>query len=214
MGETFDEYVSLGDRCETAFQIRRVLGMDGMFASFFNWNVTHIDALHTLLTTRFKDILRFDHLTPTEWLVHDAAGDYLFHLTGEGRRSKEHPDFLSDLENHRNKVAHMLENYFALANSGRRICYFYRTEDTGDQLSHAALIRDDLSSIHGNQEFALVFLQQEEARSPRWNEPMIFNRYVRRLSPKEDQGDSHILSWDAVFREFPRHGHMNLCYWL
>lgn len=210
----FDEYVSLGNRCETAFQIQRVLGKENLYPSFFNWNVTYFDSLVTLLGSRFAGILEYDNLNPTEWLVHDLAGDYLFHLVGEGRRSKEHPEFVVDLENHRSKVAHIIDRYFTLTASEKQVCYFYRTEECQDTLRHAMRVRDILREIHKNDNFAVVFVQPEELREPAWQEELVYNRYVTRFAANDDQADGHIQSWDRVFREFCRAGPMRFCDWL
>jgi hypothetical protein len=208
----YDEYISLGGRCETAFQFRRVLGRDS--SSFFSWNVTPLPSLIRLLETDFAGILQPETLAPNEWLVYDQSADYSFHLHGEGRKSKEHPDFLNNLAQFKEKADYLIQKLRDDARSGKRIAYFYRAEENYDLKPQAERVRDLLAALHGGINFTLIFVQEESRRTPDWNIEGVRNRYLTRFAPFNDQGDAHLLSWDKIFREFPHKEPLNFCAWI
>ena len=208
----FDEYVSLGDRCEVAFQFRRVLGRDS--SSFFSWNITPLDTLIRLLETNFSGIFELQNLEADEYLVYDRYGGFHFHLQGEGRKSSLHPSFPADVARHREKARYLIDKLKRDGRSGKRIAYFYRAETDDDVRSGMTRVRDLLATLHGQINFKLIILQDRSKTEPDWNIEGLHNRYLRRLAMYDDQGDGHLQSWDQIFAEFPHKEPLRRCDWI
>lgn len=204
MTAAFQQYVSFGVNCETAFQMRRVLGRDS--ASFFSWNVTRFRALLSLLDSDFGGILQRDNLSydPKSGLIHDTSHDYWLHSPFAADEPWTGAVFEEKLTQLRGKMAYLAEKFRRNASSGARTVYFYRTEEREDLRRNAAALRDCLRKWHGGVgSFVLVVLQHEKYREPSWREAGMFNRYLTRCAPWSDASDGHVRSWDAVFAEFP-----------
>jgi hypothetical protein len=208
----YDEYISLGDRCEVAFQFRRVLGRES--SSFFSWNITPLPTLARLLETRFAGIFELENLRPDEYLVYDKAAHFFFHLQGEGRKSADHPSFPDDVARHKEKAAYLINKLYSDASSGKRIAYFYRADSKDDVRSDIIRVRDQLAKLHGGINFSLVVVQSQNKAEPDWQIEGVYNRYLRRLAADDDQGDGHLQSWDKIFREFPYVQPLRLCDWI
>lgn len=208
----FDEYTSLGNRCEVAFQFRRVFSRDS--SSFFSWNITPLPTLVQLLETRFDGIFELENLKPGEHLVYEKAANFYFHLQGEGRKSAEHPSFPGDVAKHREKATHLINKLYTDASSGKRIAYFYRDSSKDDIRPSIIRVRDLLAEAHGGINFTLIAVQDRSKAEPDWQIEGVHNRYLRRLATDDDQGDGHLQSWDAIFREFPHTQKLMFCDWI
>jgi hypothetical protein len=208
----FDEYISLGDRCEVAFQFRRVLGRDS--SSFFSWNITPLPTLIRLLETNFEGIFELENLEAGEYLVYDKAARFHFHLQGEGRKSNVHPAFPGDVARHRDKARYLIDKLFSDAKSGKRVAYFYRANTNDDVRAGMLRVRDLLAALHGGINFALIVVQDRKKFEPDWNIEGVHNRYLRRLADDDDQGDAHLQSWDKIFSEFPHKEPLKRCDWV
>jgi hypothetical protein len=202
----YSEYVSLGYNCEVGFQIRRVLGRED--SSFFNWNITHMAQLKSLLASRFSGILKPDNLEQHAdgGLVLDKSHGHLFHSPFATPNPFEDDKFEAHLEEYRNKTNYLIDKFYDV--SGKRRCYFYKSEVDVDR-KDCTYVRDELAKL-GNDDFSLVILRHRDLTEDPWGEDQIYLRYLRRLAPWDDAADGHIDSWDAVFREFPHRDPMRL----
>ena len=202
---TYSEYISLGYNCEAAFQIRRILGHDS--SSFFSWNVTTLPQLMALLEHRFEGILLDDHIGPHGGgLLTDEGYGYKFHSPFASADYKADPDYDSKLGRYRDRTAHLVAKFLRDRGPTESTAYFYKAEgqSSGEEVRHAARrVHSLLAGLHGASPFVLVILQHRDFWEDPWDEPGIFNRYLRRLAPFDDATDGHAQSWDAVFREFP-----------
>jgi Putative papain-like cysteine peptidase (DUF1796) len=201
----FTEYVSLGNNCEGAFQIRRVLGRDN--SSFFSWNVTPLPALESLLRTRFAGVLQPDNLTShlDGSLLNDLSHGHKFHSPFD------RIDFRND---HAYECKDHLRTKFLRERRGdESTAYFYKVgdkEERADLIAAACRVRDLLAEIHKGSRFALIILQSDAKRNLFWQEDLIHDRYLARFAPWSDATDGHVRSWDRVFREFPHIAPMRL----
>jgi len=199
----YHHYVSLGHNCEIAFQFRRVLGRDS--SSFFSWNVTPLGALHSLLDARFAGILQPENLRPhgDGSLVWDASHDFAFHSPFATPDPHDDPDFAAQLEDFRGKTNYLIDKFVETARGEESVAYFYKTEEP-DARAHALALRDALDGYHqGRDNFIIVMLQTQDRAEADWGEARIANRYLARFGPWYDATDGHVLSYDAVFSEFP-----------
>ncbi len=201
----FDNYVSLGNNCETAFQMRRVLARDS--SSFFSWNVTMFDPLLSVLSSRFDGVVQLDRLTnvPEKGLMHDASHDFYIHSGFASAAFREEPGFDAAFRDLTGKFAHLTRKFVGDAASDKRTVYFYKTEGSPEVHGKSRALRDVLAGFHGPRPFDLVIVQPEAFREEPWQDEGIHNRYLRRLAPWDDATDGHVASWDRVFHEFP-HG--------
>lgn len=199
----YNEYISLGNNCEVAYQFRRVLRRD--VSGFFNWNVTTFPSLISLLETRFANILQIENLTnlPEKGLMHDSSHDFHVHSSFRTTDFKSEENFEERFENLKSKFAHFIDKFVADANNKTNVVYFYKTEEKDGVQQHAKVVYERLGQLHGHDNFSLVIVQKAEYREADWGESRIFNRYARRLAPWGDAPDGHVSSWDKIFREFP-----------
>ena len=209
-GEAFDNYVSLGNNCETAFQIRRVLSRDS--SSFFSWNVTMVDPLLSILSSNFANVVQLENMTnvPETGLMHDASHDFHVHSSFATKDFRTEPGFEESFRDLTAKFDYLKTKFAEDAASDKRTVYFYKTEAREDIRVKAQSLRDVLARFHGGNRFALVIVQPLSALEPPWSDDCIYNRYLRRLAPWEDATDGHVMSWDAVFREFPHRDGLHL----
>ncbi len=200
---TYDTYASLGNNCEVAFQIRRVLGRDS--SSFFSWNVTQFRALISLLQNRFAGILELPNLTnePERGLIHDASYDFRLHTPFRLADLGQEENLELRLDDLRSKFRYLVEKFLADATDGTRVVYFYKTEEKEGVRDNARRVYSLLDALAPGREFALVIIMPMSWREDPWDEPGIFNRYLRRVAPWDDATDGHVASWDRIFREFP-----------
>lgn len=209
----FDQYVSLGANCEVAFQFRRVLGKD--FSSFFQWNVTLQEPLKNLLSSRFSGIAKRNMLRypGSGTLVEDLSYNYHFHWAGslEGFPG-DTPDELFE-ENER-KLQYLADKFIRNLQSTNRMAFFYALREPVVDYSFFSDILKILDSLAERRlDAAFIVLStvdKSELPADALIEPRLYFRNLRRFAPWEDATDGHVLSWDAVFREFPHNEEMRL----
>ncbi|MDC7676500.1 DUF1796 family putative cysteine peptidase [Asticcacaulis machinosus] len=200
---TFDFYASLGENCEGAFQIRRVLGQDD--SCFFSWNITPPAALIALLDGDFQDIMQPEAMVRHSTdLIRDSKYNYMFHSdfpSDEDIRFGEYPDIVA---NHQQKAQYLIAKLRGnAADETKKTAYFYKTQEPADK-EKAVEMLESLKTLHNNNEnFVLVFLQPEEKAESDWNIAQLKNRYLKRIASYADATDGHVSSWDRIFSEFP-----------
>jgi Putative papain-like cysteine peptidase (DUF1796) len=204
----FDHYVSLGNNCEVAFQMRRVLGYDR--SNFFNWNITPVHSLISLLRSDFSDILEVHNLSHGSGnLFHDAAHDYYLHTEFSYPDMMADGQFESKLELLRKKSEYLIEGFRTLATRGR-IAFFYKTDETDSLPHHMNIVQDLLSKYVPIDQFLLIVAQPAANLAEPRNENNIMYRPLTRLAPAWDAHDGHVSSWDRIFAEFPHKQEMRL----
>jgi hypothetical protein len=206
---TFDFYASLGDNCEAAFQIRRVLGRDD--SSFFSWNITTPQAFNALIDNDFYDIMRPENLRPhVADLIIDGKYDYMFHSQYPHTPGVVYADYPDITAEHHKKASYLIDKLKANARSHQKTAYFYKS-NRPDIKAEAYEMAQRLETLHeGADNFVLVILQPASTEEDDWGHPKLKNRYLRRLAPMDDAHDGHVFSWDKVFREFPHATPMRL----
>lgn len=200
---TYDTYTSLGNNCEVAFQIRRVLGHDS--SSFFSWNVTSFHALISLLQSRFVGILDLPNLTnePEKGLMHDSSHDFRLHTPFKLVDLHAEENLGSRLYELKSKFRYLVDKFVSDASDAKRTVYFYKTEEKSTVRDNARRVHGLLKALAPGCEFSLVIIMPLSEREAQWDDQGIFNRYLRRIAPWEDATDGHVASWDRIFREFP-----------
>ena len=211
--DSFSHYVSLGNNCEVAFQFRRVLQGDS--SSFFSWNVTELPALSSLLQSRFSGILDWSKINcrSDAELIDDPSHNYKFHSPFRNIQDKPDEVINAAQVDYKHKVDHLLSKFYQQGKENSRILYIYKHDglQVGKELQGLlANIVASLTDVAGYGNFLLVVVQHEERREPDWGDTVLKNRYMKRLAPWSDATDGHVLSWDAVFREFPHSAGLTL----
>jgi hypothetical protein len=199
----FKYYVSLGENCEVAFQMRRVLGRDE--SSFFSWNITSFEALTSLLTHRFQGIMQLENLSTKSQggsLIHDAAHDYWFHSDFPHYADVDFSDHPETLANHITKANYLTSKFYEIARSGQNIAFFYKTAAENVKIKSIILRENLLAVTQGMSPFTLVVIQTQDRSEQDWALNGIANRYVARFAPRGDAHDGHVSSWDKIFAEF------------
>lgn len=183
----FDAYVSLGEACEVAFQIRRKLGHDN--SSFFSWKRFGPEALRSILQARFAGIFQDHNITYDNDRLeeHDASHGFGFHVP-------------IDWE----KTNYLIDKF--LNPVGKR-CYFYRvaepiktTELVVDE-SWGLEIRALLDTIHPDGNYQLVIIMPGHWPRPKDSERLAW-RALKFIAPDYDQQAADIEGWDQIFGEF------------
>jgi hypothetical protein len=205
----FDRYASLGRDCEVGFQLKRVRGAQE--TGFFNWNITDPKALLSLLSSNFAGILQSENLTlhGDSGLVRDASHDYMVHHEFNISLFRDAPDYSEKLLKLQEKFIYFADLFRQAAASPGRTAYFYKCAEPGAR-ELCLTLQPLLARYHGENPFDIIVLQTQDKREPDWALPGIHNRYLKRFAPFNDTPDAHIISWDAVFREFPHKEPMRL----
>ncbi|HEY0052558.1 MAG TPA: DUF1796 family putative cysteine peptidase [Caulobacteraceae bacterium] len=197
----FDEYVSLGDNCETAFQLRRATGVDG--GHFLDWTRVAPEVVATLIERRFAGILQPDALAfdpATALCVDRAYGHQFHHHFADGARPQDDPRFEERLGNERRRADHLIPRL--LQPRGPR-CYVMRAQGRLNRIQ-AVRVRHAVAALHPESDFLLVTVQAEAHRRPHpWRYPNIEERFVSFVADpaSADVGDEP--GWDAILTEFP-----------
>ena len=202
----FRHYISLGNNCEIAFQMRRLLARD--HAYFFNWNITSFAAATSLIRSKFENIMQVDNLCyhADGGLVRDMSHDYLFHSNFPRDPNIDFSQYDDVLDEHRSKAQHLIEKFFAASLGSETVCFYYRTEE-GDARRKSQILLDALLELGVSAAACqLVIVQSMDRQESDWGLDGIANRYVKRLAPYADATDGHVSSWDRIFREFPYDG--------
>jgi hypothetical protein len=199
----FDSYVSLGENCEIAFQMRRVLRRDE--SSFFGWNITSFSAFECLVDCDFQGIMQPENFRfhGSGDLVRDLHCDYLFHSDFPRVANVDFAAFPEIIAAHRSKAQYLVEKFYETARTGGKVVYFYKTpvEDARDKAP--GMVERLLKASEGRENFRLVIVQTADRAEPDWNMNLVSNRYVRRFAPYDDAHDGHVSTWDRIFAEFP-----------
>lgn len=187
---SFDEYVSLGESCEVAFQIRRALGRDD--SSFFSWKGFGPDAVLSILRARFHAIFDENNIRwdgPRQ-ACFDASHGFFFH------NPIDWP-----------KTDYLIDKFY---NPKPRRFYIYRVRepDTPEERVVAEdwglELRDLLAPIHAETgtDFQIVVIMP-----PHWPRPADSDRLawrtVRFFAPLDRAYDGDAAGWDRIFAEFP-----------
>lgn len=206
--QMYDFYTSLGENCEVAFQIRRILGFDD--SSFFSWNITTVSAFNALMDGRFGDIMETSNLQfHSESLIRDLKYGYMFHADFLCTEDTVFSDFEEGLETQREKARYLIGKLRRNADSDNRVLYIYKhsgllegSGDGGARFMAEAMLNRLVRFHEGRDNFDFVFVQDEAAREEDWGVPNLKNRYLARLATFADATDGHVQSWDRLFSEF------------
>lgn len=200
----YDSYVSLGSNCEPAFQFRRLWGRD--VSGYFNWMVTPLPALVEVVAADFQGLFARENLEPVHehTMVRDTRFGVTFHSPFHRRLGStfEGPEFDQLHEGFLGKLAYLAAKFRANAQSNASTLYILKT-DLPDARAHAGRLRDILLARYPDHRFDLLVLQSADRSEAQWDEPRMFNRYLRRFAPVDDARDGHLESWDRIFAEFP-----------
>jgi len=205
----YDFYTSIGENCEVAFQIRRVLGFDD--SSFFSWNITPILAFSRLVDDEFSGIMEPSKMSfHNEALVMDGRYGYMFHTMFPAGQDIVFDDYPEVVSQHREKARYLIDKLYENARSAQRVLYVYKCSGllegdlAGAPSDKAMEIAKRLRRIHADRDnFDLVFVQDAAHREEDWGLPNVKNRYLTRLASFADATDGHVQSWDRIFAEFP-----------
>ena len=205
----FDFYVSLGDNCEGAFQIRRVLGRDD--SSFFSWNITTAKSFIDLMDNDFSGIMQPENLRPhVADLVIDGKYEYMFHSQFPHRPDVVFTDYPEIAQTHQEKAQYLIDKLKKNAVSDQTTAYFFKAAEE-DAKPKAEEMLKRLETLHGGRDnFRFVLLQEASRHEDDWGYDRLKNRYLKRLAPMDDAHDGHVYSWDKVFQEFPHKDPMRL----
>lgn len=205
----YDFYTSVGENCEVAFQIRRILGFDD--SSFFSWNITTTSAFNALIDGQFSGIMETDNLRfHSGSLIRDSKYDYMFHSDFECVESTIFENYENNLNSNRDKARYLIGKLRENASSDGKILYIHKYSSLlDDGVCSSARFKAEgmlerLMRLHGGRgNFDLLFVQDAAVSEDDWGVPNLKNRYLARLAPFADATDGHVLSWDRLFAEFP-----------
>ena len=204
----YDNYISLGNNCEAGFQIRRVLGYDR--SSFFNWNITPVSALLSLLESDFLGILEANNLRHREHdLFEDRSHNYALHaefsfpnINGDGL-------FLTKLTSLREKSEYLVSKFRQLSHYGQT-AFFYRTDEVQNLHQNMLNVADALTRYVPSDQFDLIVAVSANILEGSYNQGNVYFRPLMRLAPAWEAHDGHVSSWDKIFAEFPHRGGLRL----
>ncbi|WP_177185058.1 DUF1796 family putative cysteine peptidase [Sphingobium sp. YR768] len=207
----YDNYVSLGNNCEIAFQMRRVRGVHK--GGFFNWNITNLDVLIAILQNDFAGLLQEHNIVHFQSdLFRDLQYRHCFHADFSTPDLNADGKFQEKLENLRSKTYHFIHSFRTLKDSGRTV-FFYKTHETENLLDRIVTVRDILTSYVPYGQFDLVVAQPVEQLLKGQDRQNIYFRPLARLAPGNDATDGHVRSWDIIFREFPHREGITAAFW-
>jgi hypothetical protein len=124
-------FVSLGSRCETAWQIRQFYGQPQAYP--FDWLVTPLDTLPLMIEEDFEAIADPRYLQVTQygngagWSVENTRYKILLHH--EFKRAPDGsivPDWLAGLGDVVSKFAYLRRRWADLMNGSGRVCFIRR----------------------------------------------------------------------------------------
>lgn len=197
----FDEYLSLGSRCETSFQIRRALGRDE--SCFFGWGVFDLTMIRVLIRLEFASIFRAENIgwDPVDHLAKDRLYGFTFHGPWDAHNGPPphlDPDFDAHLEDVQARGRHLVHKFW---NPKGRRAYFYRL-NSNPQAWEVDQVAAALAEISPDDR--LVILRRPNDPPTGATHPMVRERVLQFFAPDFncDLGGDH-ASWDAVFAEFP-----------
>jgi hypothetical protein len=197
----FDRYIPLGNNCEVAFQMRRVLGRD--HSGFFNWNITSINSLSSLLRNDFSDILISHNISHSSGdLFYDKSHDFHFHADFTFPDLNEDRMFEQKLIIVKEKFEYFARKFRNLNNVGR-VAFFYKTEETENIVANIINLTNFLSRYIDHSKFSLIIAMPFDHVPDIRDQNNIHYRPLARLAPSWDAHDGHVSSWDKIFIEFP-----------
>lgn len=190
------EFLSLGYNCEVAFQIRRRFGSEQ--SCFFDWGVFDIEAVLSLLESRFRGMLRPESLSwdSINQLPHDSGHGYSFHAPWGKEEALSDREFSKKLSDHCNKAVHLAQKFL---NPEHPRIYFYKQQKhcSPERLLRLSEVLQDISPAS-----ILVLLRRPQQPATTARHPILLERVLKRFAPESDAKDADIASWDAVFDEF------------
>jgi hypothetical protein len=202
---SYYSYVSLGENCETAFQIRRYLGYD--LSSFFSWNITFLPSLIRILDDGFNHLIKFDNLSwkVGDSLVYDNSYDYFFHPLFSTQEEKSKFTQWDLYEKQISKSKYFIDKFLSQANSGERLIYFYKSsKHTGiDAMNFSLKIYNSLLKLHKIDNFKLIIIQDKIFFEEPWPLNNIHNLYVDYLAHFSSANCGDDRGWDLIFSKFP-----------
>jgi hypothetical protein len=205
----FDHYMSLGNNCEIAFNLRRVLHKD--ISYYFNWLVTPIDGLIGILSSDFKDHFNKENLlykgNPTQY---EMITDTLYNLDHHSPFKKiKDFDFNSQEADstyieHLEKLELFKQRFHALQKSNLEVLYIIKTASHID-LNKINIIYNLLLTKNKFHKFSIAWIidggdfkventLQKDIYRVSFPKFADFNRV---------ESSSDHATWDLFFQAFP-----------
>lgn len=190
----FDKVVSLGNTCQTAYQIRRLLPQQ-QEAYFFDWLISPHAALIATLKEGFSGFQKQKNLVLLSTLSNPIILDELYGF-------EFHHDFHST--NWRLSLNDVNQKYMALAERWRRLMtsganiLFIRQDALGDiPIGHIEEINKTLAQLNIAGNYKTVYLHFNRGKEPEINENPQFERIsLPQPDPWEWKGSDG--DWDAL----------------
>jgi hypothetical protein len=177
--------------------------------------VTPLPALVSLIEARFEGILNWSQIEcrSDEELVDDPSHGYKFHSPFRKIRHASDEVIRKAQVDHRRKVDYLLAKFYDHGKQAGKVLYIYKHDGPEQGAELRALLSRvsiGLLDIAGDNNFQFVVAQHEERQEPDWGDPVIKNRYLKRIAPWADATDGHVRSWDFIFKEFPNQAGLTL----
>jgi hypothetical protein len=195
---TFKHHVSLGNYCETAYQIRRRTG--ARQAHFFDWLVTPFAALMQVLETDFAGVFLRENLHPHDnaHTVIDTANGLLFHhdftRNDQGEVTEETID--REYTVARAKVQFLQQRWRSVTRGEDRVLYVIVGNETPDDILRLQTL---MRGKYPGHDFTLLWARRPGAPGFESDPEGIVQAVVPFgvAGPTEWQGDD--AAWDAAF---------------
>jgi hypothetical protein len=189
MPDAYDEIVSLGRSCQTAYQLRRHLGVDR--AQVFDWIVTGDPGLLSHIETNLTGFFSLETLiTDAKGIVRDARTNTSFpHDFPPGA------DFATTHANHAPRFAALVQRWQELMASDHRVLFIRQHGWTRQPLLSADRLVQTLRSAAPRLPFRLLYLTAPDLFQPAPDRPDLLHRPL----PQPDPPDWHGLDapWQA-----------------
>lgn len=189
----YDQVVSLGQACQPAYQIRRILGISS--AHVFDWIMTPTEGLIALIGSDLEAFFSRDRLGV-------GASGAITDLPTDTRFVHEFPEG-SDLDaqhaEHAGRYVMLAERWRDLLRSRQRVLFVRQENWAPDPRASAVRLHATLRAKAPHLRFRLLYLTANPADETPWGYPDVINRYLPQLEPYDWRGDN--AAWERLLHE-------------
>lgn len=188
----FDHVVSLGCSCQPAFQIRRLLGIDG--AQVFDWLITDDPGIIHLIGNAAEDVFRQGDL---KWI--NGAVRSLTHGTRYMHEFPTEADLEKGFQENEARFVALTKRWRDLMSSDERVLFVRIHAWSEDPAAAAVLLRDTLKAAAPLLRFELLYLTPPEVFDPAWSTAGVVHSPLAQPEPYTWKGDDTV--WESLLRE-------------
>lgn len=191
--DRYDQVVSLGQACQPAHQLRRILGVSS--AHVFDWIMTPSEGLIALIESDLDAFFSRDRLGIGEsGAITDLPTDTRFvHEFPEGS------DLDTQHAEHAGRYAMLAKRWRGLLRSRQRVLFVRQENWAADPRAAALRLHATLRAKAPHLRFRLLYLTGNPADEVPWGYPDVINRYLPQLEPYDWRGDN--AAWERLLTD-------------